>query len=484
MAHIWADRVKETSTTTGTGSLTLAGAVVGYRAFSAVCANGDTVCYAIAGRAVPAEWEVGLGTWSTGGLLARTTVYASSNAGAAVNLSAGNKEVYLAYPAKAVVAGNELGGIVPPVLLTMANAGVGLQTKQTADQTYNYPWRGETLDPNAAKFGILLDGTPFFVNSAGTFRDNMMILGYNPGPQNSPPNTLEPSMTLTIEHDYALDTPVLDTHLLECYFQFVPKASLGLPANRPLSMLHNRNTNESHVVISSDKVSLCDKTGATPLMQVIPTSNQINLGVSTLFVVATNNSPALRQTNAAGTQNIPLIWLDNGNFIVYGHSTASIKAAGYVFNQGTSTGVVLPAGFAANFGAPLRFQSGPVMTTPFQGCMEWAGDDLTFVPSAARGRTTVLLSDKINLNRTVTAAGTTGAQTINKLAGSVNFAAGASTLVVTNSLATATSLIFITPQTNDATAKSFSVTRAAGSFTITANAACTGETAVAFLVTN
>jgi hypothetical protein len=86
--------------------------------------------------------------------------------------------------------------------------------------------------------------------------------------------------------------------------------------------------------------------------------------------------------------------------------------------------------------------------------------------------------------RTNTAAGTTGAQTINKTAGSVNFAAGATSLVVTNSLADTSSLIFITPQTNDATAKSFSVTRASGSFTITANAACTAETRVAFLVTN
>lgn len=89
-----------------------------------------------------------------------------------------------------------------------------------------------------------------------------------------------------------------------------------------------------------------------------------------------------------------------------------------------------------------------------------------------------------NLNRTLTAGGTTGAQTINKPAGSVNFAAAATSLVVTNNTATTTSLIFVTPQTADATCTSFSVVRAAGSFTITANAACTAETAVAFWVTN
>lgn len=94
------------------------------------------------------------------------------------------------------------------------------------------------------------------------------------------------------------------------------------------------------------------------------------------------------------------------------------------------------------------------------------------------------LTAGFSLLRTMTAGGTTGAQIINRPAGSVNFAAAASTLVVTNSLAVATSLILLTPQTNDATCKSFAVTRAAGSFTITANAACTAETAVGFLVTN
>jgi hypothetical protein len=92
--------------------------------------------------------------------------------------------------------------------------------------------------------------------------------------------------------------------------------------------------------------------------------------------------------------------------------------------------------------------------------------------------------DTYLMRRTLTGAGTTGAQTINRPAGSVNFAAAATTLVVTNSIAATDSLIFLTPQTADATCKSFAVTRAAGSFTITANAACTAETAVAFMVTN
>jgi hypothetical protein len=96
MPLIIADRVQETTTTTSTGSYTLAGAVLGFRAFSSVCANGDTVYYTVENGT---DWEVGLGTWSTGGTLARTTILSSSNSGSAVNWSAGSKNVFLTLPA-------------------------------------------------------------------------------------------------------------------------------------------------------------------------------------------------------------------------------------------------------------------------------------------------------------------------------------------------------------------------------------------------
>lgn len=83
---------------------------------------------------------------------------------------------------------------------------------------------------------------------------------------------------------------------------------------------------------------------------------------------------------------------------------------------------------------------------------------------------------------TITAGGTTGAQTINKPIGSVNFAIGATSLVVTNSLVTTSSLIFCQVMSNDATATSTQVVAGSGSFTIYLNAAATAETKVAFEV--
>lgn len=99
MALVIKDRVKETTTSTGTGALTLAGAASGFRSFSVV-GNGNTTYYAIVDPAT-GDWETGIGTYSTTGpTLTRTTVLESSNSNALVNFAAGSKEVFVTYPAE------------------------------------------------------------------------------------------------------------------------------------------------------------------------------------------------------------------------------------------------------------------------------------------------------------------------------------------------------------------------------------------------
>ncbi len=106
MTQIIDDCIVETSTTTGTGAFTLAGAVTGFRTFASVCSVGDRAYYLI--EAVDGsgnrtgEWETGFGTYSSAGVLTRTTVHESSNAGAAVNFSAGTKRVMISLTAAAV----------------------------------------------------------------------------------------------------------------------------------------------------------------------------------------------------------------------------------------------------------------------------------------------------------------------------------------------------------------------------------------------
>jgi len=108
MPLVIADRVRETSTTTGTGTLTLAGAVSGFQTFSTAIGNTNTCYYTIVNGS---EWEVGLGTVAAG-TLARTTVLQSSNADAAVNFSAGTKDVFVTYPADKAVYRDSNGEIV------------------------------------------------------------------------------------------------------------------------------------------------------------------------------------------------------------------------------------------------------------------------------------------------------------------------------------------------------------------------------------
>ena len=109
MALVLADRVKETTTTTGTGTVTLAGAVTGYQSFG-VIGNGNTTYYTIADQG-GANWEVGQGTYTLSGTtLSRTTVLASSNAGALVNFGAGTKDIFVTYPAEYAVVRTQ----VPP----------------------------------------------------------------------------------------------------------------------------------------------------------------------------------------------------------------------------------------------------------------------------------------------------------------------------------------------------------------------------------
>jgi hypothetical protein len=104
MALIVNDRVKETTTTTGTGTITLGGASTGFETFAAGIGNSNTTYYCIT---LPgsAEFEVGLGTLSgDSSTLARTTVISSSNSDSAVNFSSGTKDVFCTLPAsKAII---------------------------------------------------------------------------------------------------------------------------------------------------------------------------------------------------------------------------------------------------------------------------------------------------------------------------------------------------------------------------------------------
>ena len=155
MAFVVADRVKETCTAPGTGTVTLLGASAGYQSFS-VIGNGNTTYYCIADQGGN-NWEVGIGTYtSSGTTLSRDTVLSSSNGGSKTNFSTGTQDVFVTYPSERSVYVNSAGAIITPdvssVLLT-TNGGTGLSTYTAGDLPYYAT--GTAL----SKLGIGANGT-------------------------------------------------------------------------------------------------------------------------------------------------------------------------------------------------------------------------------------------------------------------------------------------------------------------------------------
>lgn len=122
---MFSDRVKETSTTNGTGTIDLAGAATNFVSFVTGIGNGNICYYAIVHTTL-AEWEVGIGTVTDAATdtLSRTTVLGSSNSGALVNFSAGTKDVFN------TIAGNDM--LAPANMKTTLNSNVVIPPNTSA----------------------------------------------------------------------------------------------------------------------------------------------------------------------------------------------------------------------------------------------------------------------------------------------------------------------------------------------------------------
>lgn len=150
MALVVKDRVKETTTTTGTGTYTLAGAVTGFQSFS-VIGNGNTTYYTATDGT---NWEVGIGTYtSSGTTLARTTILESSNSGNAVSWGAGTKDVFVTYPAeRSVYADGSTLVATNSAVLPVVSGGTG-QTSYTNGQLLIGNSTGNTLSKSTLTSG-------------------------------------------------------------------------------------------------------------------------------------------------------------------------------------------------------------------------------------------------------------------------------------------------------------------------------------------
>jgi hypothetical protein len=153
MALVLADRVRESSTTTGTGTISLAGAVTGFASFAEQIGDGNTTYYTIADAT---SWEVGVGTYSAN-TLTRDTVLDSSNAGSKVNFAAGLKDVFVTLPAEKVATIDTAvtsvtatapvtssGGTTPNIALTTSGANSVVLRDANQNITTNCLFEGFT----------------------------------------------------------------------------------------------------------------------------------------------------------------------------------------------------------------------------------------------------------------------------------------------------------------------------------------------------
>lgn len=169
MALIIADRVVESSTTTGTGNFALAGAYTGYRAFDDVMANADTCYYVIealdANGNPSGAWEAGLGTFNDTDTLVRTTVHASTNSNNAVDFAAGTKRVSLNATAHYLV-----NAIKPTESLAIACSDETTAiTTGTAKVTFRMPYAFTLSSVRASLSTASSSGTPTVdINEGGT----------------------------------------------------------------------------------------------------------------------------------------------------------------------------------------------------------------------------------------------------------------------------------------------------------------------------
>jgi hypothetical protein len=163
MALVLNDRVKETTTTTGTGTISLGGAQTNFETFVAGIGNSNTTYYAIVHRS-NAEFEVGLGTITDASpdTLARTTIISSSNSDSAVNFSAGTKDVFCTLPASKAVHEDGSSDVTLPNDLILGSDSAVLKFGADSDTTLTHT-----------------DGTGLTLNSTNKllFRDS--ALGIN-----------------------------------------------------------------------------------------------------------------------------------------------------------------------------------------------------------------------------------------------------------------------------------------------------------------
>ena len=303
MALVINNRVRETTATTGTGAQTLAGAVDGFQTFAAGIGNSNTTYYAISLNTAN-EWEVGLGTLnSDSSTLTRTTVLESSNGDAAVDFSAGSKEVFCTLPSEKAV------------YLDASDDQVGGFASLVADTT---PQLGGNLDVNGqdivstsdADIDIIPNGTGDVNLGADTVQ-----VGDNDADATI---TTQGTGDLTLNTNNGTNSGTV---------------TIADGANGNITLTPNGT---GDVILSADSVSVGDSGAAATLTSNGAGTLTVTTGGTTDLVLSTNSGTASGTITITDAANQPITLTPNGTGVVdiQGSMNPSVSTTGKALVMG------------------------------------------------------------------------------------------------------------------------------------------------------
>jgi hypothetical protein len=467
--YAYKDMVREYSYTAGTGAVTLSGAVPGYVSFSdAGITNGTTVYYEIKNGA---NIEHGVGTWGTGGILTRTT------------------------PAYTLTAG-VVDDTTPTALTLVGTSEVMISlTSKLIDDIFALPKSFGSTTPAAGAFTTLsVSGTltaPASATIGATILSGVALsttIGAKLSISNATYTDTATAGSGTVAHGtvVSLDNPAIAaTNASVTYTNASTLYIDGAPTNG--SNVTITNAYAMYIAAGTSFFGGAINYGGVVLANSVTGTGSMVLSISPTITgtLTANDNAVIGDTTFSGVALSTTISakLATGNATY----TDTATAGSGTVTHGTINSFDNPAIAATNAsvtytnastlyidGAPTN-GANVTITNPY--AVYVAGGKAHF------GGAVNIVGD-VTVSKTITAPATTGAQTIDKTAGSVNFAAAAASLVVTNSLVATSSVIIATVATNDTTMLSVQAVAAAGSFTLYANAAANAETRVNFIVVN
>ena len=341
MAFVVNDRVKETSTTTGTGTLSLAGAVSGFQTFVAGIGNSNVTYYAIVNDS-GTEFEIGIGTVTDASpdTLSRTTILESSNSDSAVDFSAGTKTVFCTLPASKAVFEDNNNDVTLPDDLTLGSDSAVLKFGADSDTTLTHTdGTGLTLNStNKLTFG---DAASFIQQSSdGVLRiDGEATIDLNASTK------VDVSADLSVGDDLTVEGGVIELKntgaqselRLYCESSNAHYAALKAPAHSDFSgntALTLPAVTDTLVGIAATQ-TLTNKTLTTPVIAEIDSGSTITLDATTDIVLDADGGDVFLKD--AGTQYAALTNTSGNLIIKSGSTTAATFDGANVTFAGTVT---------------------------------------------------------------------------------------------------------------------------------------------------